>query len=68
MNLYIWNYKARVAGGRGFIKGRVEAPSYSHAEQAIKDNNLMVNSVAEIKLDRSPTARNQSYEAWQGVV
>jgi type II secretory pathway component PulF len=64
MNLYIWAYKAKVQGGRGFVTGRVEAPTYSHAEQAIKQNNLMVNEVQKITIDRSPNARQQKFEAW----
>jgi len=43
--LYIWTYKAKVQGGRGFIRGRVEAPNGFQAEQEIKRNNLMVDAV-----------------------
>ena len=30
--LYIWTYKAKVQGGRGFIRGRVEAPNDALSE------------------------------------
>ncbi|WOE32785.1 MULTISPECIES: hypothetical protein [unclassified Acinetobacter] len=65
--LYIWAYKAKVQGGRGFIRGRVEAPTGSHAEQAIKRNNLMVDSIDKIKIDRSVNARILPYEKWEGA-
>ena len=62
--LYIWAYRAKVQGGRGFILGRVEAPTGFHAEQKIKANNLMVDEVLKIKVDRSANARIQPYEKW----
>ncbi|WP_347455663.1 hypothetical protein [Acinetobacter thermotolerans] len=68
MNLYIWAYKAKVQGGRGYVTGRVEAPTYSHAEQAIRADNLMVDQIESIKLDRSPNARElNNYLPWQGA-
>ncbi len=67
-NLYIWTYKAKVQGGRGFIRGRVEAPNGFQAEQAIKRNNLMVDAVLTVKIDRSVNARLHAFEPWQGVV
>ena len=67
-NLYIWTYKAKVQGGRGFIRGRVEAPNGFQAEQAIKRNNLMVDAVLNVKIDRSVNARLHAFKPWQGVV
>lgn len=66
-NLYIWTYKAKVQGGRGFIRGRVESPNGFQAEQAIKRNNLMVDSIDKIKIDRSVNARVLPFEVWRGA-
>ena len=63
--LYIWTYKAKVQGGRGFIRGRVEAPNDFQAEQEIKRNNLMVDAVLNVKIDRSVNARLYAFEPWQ---
>ena len=63
--LYIWTYKAKAQGGRGFIRGRVEAPNGFQAEQAIKRNNLMVDAVLNVKIDRSVNARLHAFEPWQ---
>ena len=49
---YVWAYKAKVQGGRGYITGQVEAPTYSQAEQLVIDDNLLVDSV-ELKLCRN---------------
>ena len=65
--LYIWTYKAKVQGGRGFIHGRVEAPNGFQAEQAIKRNDLMVDAILKVKIDRSVNARLHAFEPWQGV-
>ena len=65
MKTYIWKYTATVHGGKGKIKGRVEAPTFSQAENAVKENNLMVDEVSGLKLDRSPNARLYSFEKWE---
>ncbi|MEX5380568.1 hypothetical protein [Acinetobacter towneri] len=49
---YVWTYKAKVQGGRGYINGQVEAPTFSQAEQIVFDDNLLVDSV-ELKLCRN---------------
>jgi len=54
MKTYIWKYTATVHGGKGKIKGRVE----------VKENNLMVDEVSGLKLDRSPNARLHPFEKW----
>lgn len=64
MHLYIWKYTAKVQGGRGVIKGRVEAPSHSAAERRIKECNLMVDSVKSISIDRSKNARLNNFDKW----
>lgn len=64
MKTYIWKYSASVHGGKGKIKGRVKAPTFSEAETAVKENNLMVDAVSNLKLDRSPNARLHSFEKW----
>lgn len=35
------------------------------AEQAIKRNNLMVDAVLNVKIDRSVNARLYAFEPWQ---
>ena len=52
MKKYVWSYKATVHGGKGLIKGRVEAATGFEAERLVKDDNLMVDSV-EVKLVRN---------------
>ena len=63
--LYIWTYKAKVQGGRGFIRGRVEVSFCFYSDQEIKRNNLMVDAVLNVKIDRSVNARLYAFEPWQ---
>lgn len=64
MPLYIWKYTAKVPGGRGVIKGRVEAPSYSEAENRIKECNQMIAGIKNLAIDRSKNARLNHFEKW----
>lgn len=64
MHLYIWKYTAKVQGGRGVIKGRVEAPNQSEAERRIKECNLMVDVIRSISIDRNKNARLNHFDKW----
>lgn len=66
MKTYIWAYEATTCYGVGTIKGRIEAPNGYKAELAVKDNNLMIETVKVKLLKNQEQARKSKFET-QGV-
>lgn len=60
MSTYIFLYTAKLQ--RGSIKGRIEAKNQFEAQQKVKNNNLLVESVTVSVAKNQAAARKQYYE------
>lgn len=65
MKTYIWAYEAKTCHGVGIIKGRVEATNGLNAMNAVKANNLMIESVKVRLIQNQNQARREKFESME---